>query len=106
MPISAFQVLRDQHLGKESRSRDSFVDYMRGHWGLGQQFATTADPFAADMPLYLEDTGRIVELLAYILSDALQTTATLALRLIRLVVDFASWEGGWQSNSPRLLLRR
>ena len=100
------QVLRDQHLREKARGRDTLVDDVRRHGRLDQPLAAAADPFAADMALDREDAGRVVELLAHILADALQTAAAAALGVLGLVADLPAREDCRQRHAARLFLRR
>src|ERR1700680_1093374 len=81
------QVFRDEHLGEQARGRDALVDDGRRHGRLDQPLAAATDPLAADVPLYLKDPWRVIELLAHILADALKPTAAAALGILRLVTD-------------------
>src|SRR5262245_12046804 len=81
------QVFRDEHLGQEPRGRDTFIDDMRGNRSLDQSLAAPADPFAADVTLDFEHPRGVIEFLTHILADALELTAAVALRGLRLVTD-------------------
>ena len=75
------RILRHQHLCEQPRRRDALVDHLRRHRCLDQCLALHARPLAAHMPLDLEHTRRVVELLADVLADALQLTAAVADRV-------------------------
>jgi len=57
-------------------SGDALVDDLRGDWCLDQRFAVITDSFATDMALDGKYAGRIVQLLADVLTDALERAAT------------------------------
>src|ERR1700722_12119676 len=100
------QVLRDQRMHQQGDRRDALVDDVRRHWCLDQRLAATADPLAADMTLYRKHSWAVIELLADILADTLQTAAAAALGTLWLVRDVPPWEGCRQGYAPRLGLRR
>ena len=102
--MCVIQVFRDQHLRKQARRRDPLVDDVRRHRRLQQPLAGTADPLAADVSLDLEHAGGVVELLAYVLADALQAAAAVALSCFGLVAYFSARERGRQSYATRLVL--
>jgi hypothetical protein len=51
---------------------DTFIDDVRGNRSLDQPLTTPADPFAADVALDFEHPRGVIELLTYILADALE----------------------------------
>src|ERR1700683_2170784 len=84
----------------------SLVDDVRRHGRLDQPLATATDPLAADVPLHLKDARRVVELLAHILADALETTSAAALGILRLVTYLPAREDCRERHTARLFLRR
>ena len=56
------------------------------------RLTSAADPLAAHVPLNLEHARRVIEFLAHILADSLQSATAAALRLFGLVADFAARE--------------
>ena len=81
------RILRDQHLRKQSGSRDALVDHLRGHRCLDQRLAFHARPLPPHVPLDLEHARRVVELLADVFADTLQLAAAVAGRAVRLVAN-------------------
>src|SRR5262245_5444314 len=100
------QVFRDEHLGQEPRGRDTFIDDMRGNRSLDQSLAAPADPFAADVTLDFEHPRGVIEFLTHILADALELTAAVALRGLRLVTDLPVRQLRRQLQAARLCFGR
>ncbi|MNP23841.1 hypothetical protein D3C76_1165660 [compost metagenome] len=68
--------LGNHDVGQQPSGRDTLVDDLRRNRCLNQRFAVIADPFATHMAFDGEHTGRVVQLLADILADALEYAAT------------------------------
>ena len=100
------QVFRDEHLGQEPRGRDTFIDDVRGNRSLDQSLAAPADPFAADVTLDFEHPRGVIEFLTHILADALELTAAVALRGLRLVTDLPVRQLRRQLQAARLCFGR
>ncbi len=67
--------LGDHDVGQQPGGRDALVDDLRRNRCLDQGLAVIADPFATDMAFNGEHAGRVVQLLADILADALECAA-------------------------------
>ncbi len=80
-------VLGDEHLGQQPGGGEAFVDHLCRHRRLDQRLALLARPLATDVALHRELTRHVVQLLADVLADALERTATTALRVLGFVVD-------------------
>ena len=85
-------------------SRDAFVDDVCRHGRLYQRLALGADPLAADVPLYREHTGLVVELIGHVLADALELAAAAAGGVWRFVVDLMARKALGQCLTLGLLL--
>jgi hypothetical protein len=96
------QVFCDQHLGQESRGRDTLVDDLRRNRRLDQPLAATADPFATDMALDFEHPWGVIELFTDILADSFELAAAIALCVLGLVADFPTRELHRQRHAARL----
>ena len=90
-------------VGQQARRWDAFVDDMRRHRRLDQCFALVTGPFPPDMALDRKDAGRVVELFAGIFADTFQGAATLAVAIVRFVVDQRARQLWWQRCSLGLL---
>ena len=77
---------------KEARSRDAFINNLRRNRCLDQRFAVIADPLATDMAFDGEYAGRVVQLLANVLTDALEGAAAWAVSVVRFVMDQCAWK--------------
>ncbi|MNI30657.1 hypothetical protein D3C73_845100 [compost metagenome] len=74
-------------VGQQARRRDAFVDDVRRYRRLDQRFALLAGPFPTDVTLDGEHAGRVVEFFTGIFADALESTAALAMAVVRFVMD-------------------
>ena len=74
-------------MGEQARSRDALINNLRGYGCLDQRFAVVANPFATYMAFNGKYAGRVVQLFADVLADALEGTATLAVSVVRFVMD-------------------
>ena len=83
-------------MGQQACRRNALVDDLRRHRRLHQRFALPADPFAADVAFHRKDAGLVVELLRYVLADALQLAVASARGGIRIVAYFLAWQRGRQ----------
>jgi hypothetical protein len=69
-------VFGDHHLSQQPGGGNAFVDDLRGDWCLDQRFAVITDPFSTDMALDGKYARRVVQLLADVLTNALERAAT------------------------------
>jgi len=81
------RVLGDQHMGEQARRGQALVDDLRRHRCLGQRAAVRAGPLASHMALQREAAGRVVQLLADVLSNACHPAAAMACRVAGFVVS-------------------
>ncbi|MNM94790.1 hypothetical protein D3C81_1072090 [compost metagenome] len=95
--------LRDHDVGQQPRGRDAFVDDLRRNRCLDQGFALIADPLATDVPLNGEHARRVVEFLADILADTLESAAALAMAVVGFVVDQSARKLRRQGGAFRFL---
>ena len=96
------RILGHQHLGQQARRGYPLVNHLRRHRGLGQGLTMQTGPLAAHMALHREHTGRVVQPLGHILTDALHLTATarcLAGGGVGLVANLAPWQVGRQRHA-------
>ena len=77
----------DHHVGQQPSGWDALVDDLRRDWCLGQRFAVITDPFATHMAFNGKHAGRVVQLLANVLADALECAAAWAVSVVRFVMD-------------------
>ncbi|MNP67714.1 hypothetical protein D3C76_1635750 [compost metagenome] len=84
--------LGDHDVGQQPSSRDALVDDLRRNRCLNQRFAVIADPFATNMALDGKYAGRVVQLFADVLTDALEGAAAWAVSVVRFVVDQRAWK--------------
>ena len=89
------QVLRDQHLSQKTGRGDTLVDDVGRHRRLDQSLTATAGPFTADVALDLEHARAVIELLADILSNALEMGAAAALGALGLMPELPARERSW-----------
>lgn len=96
--------LRDYDVGQQPGGRDTLVDDLCRNGCLDQRFAVIADLLATDMALDGKYSGRVVQLLTDVLTDALECTATWAVNVVRLVMDQGAWKLCRQRGALGLLL--
>jgi hypothetical protein len=97
------QVLGDQHLGQQACRRQALVDDVRGDRRLHDPLAALAHPLAADVALDGEDAGLVVQLLGYVLADALHGLPATAGGVRGLMAHVATRQVCRQLLAPRLL---
>ena len=79
--------LGDYDVCEQARSRDALINDLRRNRCLDERCAVIADLFATHMELDGKHAGRVVQLLADILADALEGAAAWALSVVRFVMD-------------------
>ena len=84
--------LGDHDVGEQARSRDALINHLRRNGCLDQRFAVIADPFTAHMAFNGKYAGRVVQLLADVLADALEGAAAWAVSVVRFVMDQCAWK--------------
>ena len=97
--------LGHHHMSQQAGGGDAFVDDLGRHRRLDQCFALPTGPLAPHVLLDGEHAGRVVQLLADVLADALELAAAGALGVVRFVVDHGARQL-WRQRSPLGLLAR
>lgn len=95
--------LGDHDVRQQSGGRDALVDDLRRNRCRDQGFALIADPLATDVTLNGEHARRVVEFLADIFANTLESAAALAMAVVRFVVDKGARKLRRQGSTFRFL---
>lgn len=79
--------LGHHHVSQEACRRNALVDHLGRYRRLDQRFALPTGPLAAHMLFDGEHTGRVIQLLADVLADALELATASTLGVLGLVID-------------------
>ena len=78
--------LGDHDVGQQPGSRDALVNDLRRNRCLVQRFAVITDSLTTDVAFNGKHAGGVVQLLADILTDALECAATWAVSVVRFLM--------------------